>query len=157
MKIRLLSKFLFYGILAGIVTFCVFYSLTNINPIVTSEYILSCIEGEEQRNLLLNIARLEGRIEIIQKMIPIYASLLIAIVLFLTWTQSGIAKSTAINEINDNFKSYKDRIEELLIQANELTEGIRTKYEAISELTDAKFDIWDLSNTIKNKKDGTTN
>ena len=100
---------------------------------------------------------MEGEVDVLQKMIPIYASLLLAIVLFLTWNHAGIAKSTAINEINDNFNIYKDRLEELLNNANDLTEKIKIKHEGICELTDSHFNISDLIDTLKNKKDGNTN
>lgn len=129
----------------------------KLQPSVSSQYILTCVEGEEQRNLLLNIAKLEGKVDVLQRMIPIYSSLLIAIVLFLTWTQAGIARSTAIDEINDNFRNYKDRIKKLSSEANDYTEKIRTKYESIKDLTNAEFNFGDLMNTLKSKKDGNTN
>ncbi len=132
------------------------YCFVGISPTVSYQYVLTCLEGQEQKELLINISKLEGRFDVLQRMVPIYASLLVAIVLFLTWTQAGIAKSTAIDEINDNFKSYKDRIEILLDQANDLTEKIKIKHEGICELTDEKFKLSDLMSTLKNKKDGKT-
>lgn len=139
------------GLLSGAFIFCLLFCFIGLNPIVSSEYILTCIEGEEQRHLLINLSKMEGMVFTLQRMIPIYGSLIIAVILFLTWSQAGIAKSTAIHEINDNFKSYKDRIEELLDQANDLTQKIQIKHEGICNLAENPISLEDLIHTIKNK------
>jgi len=62
------------GILfVGIISFCVWYSIIRLQPSVSSSYVLTCIQGEEQTNLLLNIAKLEGKVDVLQKMIPTFA------------------------------------------------------------------------------------
>ena len=73
--------------------------------------------------------------------------------MFLTWKQQNIAKSTAIQEINDNFKAYKDRIEELEGQATDLVEGIKAKHNTLVQLEDLKIaDI--LAHYSKRNNDG---
>jgi len=139
------------GTIVGIIVFCILFCLVGLSPLVSSEYILTCIEGEEQRNLLINLSKLEGMVFTLQRVIPIYGSLIIAVILFLTWSQTGIAKSTAIDEINDNFKNYKDRIEELFDQANDLTQKIQMKYDAICSLAGKAISLDDLVNTINSK------
>jgi len=164
---KIISIVVFVAIISGIILFCIAYCFINLQPAVSSQYILTCVEGKEQPNLLLNIAKLEGKVDVLQRMIPIYAGLLVAIVLFLTWTQAGIARSTAIDEINDNYKSYKDRIKKLTLEANDLTEKIKAKYKiindldekykSINDLDNVEFNFGDLVNSLKNKNDGNTN
>jgi len=139
------------GTIIGIIVFCILFCLIGLNPLVSSEYTLTCVEGEEQRNLLINLSKLEGMVFTLQRVIPIYGSLIIAVILFLTWSQTGIAKSTAIDEINDNFKNYKDRIEELFNQANDLTQKIQMKHDAIWSLAEKPISLDDLVNTINSK------
>ena len=98
-----MSKSVIIGVISGIIVFCILYCFYNLKPSVSYSYVLNCTNEIEHKSLLLNISKLEGEVDVLQKMIPIYASLLLAIVLFLTWNHAGIAKSTAINEINDNF------------------------------------------------------
>lgn len=144
---------LFIAFLTGVIVFCVVMCYYKAHPIIDKQYIITCEDSVEREDLLISIARLEGSVIVMQRMIPIYAGLVIAVILFLTWKQQNIAKSTAIQEINENFKKYKDRIESLVDKAEDLTAKIEIKHDTICKLTDSNFSLENLVSAIgQNKK-----
>ena len=146
-------SYIFVVVITGVVIFVIYWACVQMKPVVGIEYALICKDGIEYDSLILKISRLEGMVIVMQRTIPVYGGLIVAIILFLTWKQQDIAKSTALLEINDNFKAYKERIEELESQAQNLVEGIKTKHSALLGLEDLKImDI--LEHYSKKKLDG---
>ncbi len=125
-------------ILILVIGFVFYWSCCQINPLTSVDYALICQNDTEYDALLIKMSRLEGMVTVMQRTIPVYGGLIIAVILFLTWKQQNIAKSTAIEEINDNFKTYKDRIEELESQASDLVEGIKAKHNTLLGLGELK-------------------
>lgn len=143
--------YLFWISIAVIVGFCFYWCNCEIRPLADINYNLSSLDSNEKTQLIVSISRLEGMVLTMQRMVPVYGGLIIAVILFLTWKQQNIAKATAIEEINDNFGSYKERIIELEDQAKDLTEKIRVKYEGICQLTEQKVSLDDLIGKIGKK------
>lgn len=109
---------------------CVFYCVGDLNPLVHREYIIRCHENVEVKELLLKISKLEGIVTVLQRMIPIYGTLLVAVVLFLTWRQQETVKNAAIVEIHSTFKQHEERIISMEATAREKLEEIESHHIA---------------------------
>lgn len=111
---------------------CLFFCISNLNPIVKREYVDVCQDDGYLQGLLLNISKLEGTVVVLQRMTPIFASLIVAVVLFLTWRQQEAVKNAAIIEIHSTFKQHEDRIVAMEATAKEKLQQIESHYN-ISE------------------------
>jgi len=146
-------RYLFVAAISSIILFVCYWSYVNIVPLTSVDYALICKNEIEYDALIMKLSRLEGMVVVMQRIIPVYGGLIIAVILFLTWKQQNIAKSTAIQEINDSFKVYKDRIEELEEQAKYLVEEIKAKYQTLNQLGNLKLtDI--IDHYFKDEPDG---
>lgn len=125
--------------LIALIVIAILWCAFTVNPIVEKQIIITCEDAIERENFAMSIAKLEGMVVAMQRMMPVYAGLLISVILFLTWKQQNIAKATAIEEINDNFQEYKERIIVLEEQAKDLVEGIKAKYKTLAELENLPF------------------
>ncbi|MEM9547336.1 MAG: hypothetical protein AAGA77_15260 [Bacteroidota bacterium] len=150
-----MNKFanLFILVLGVIILFVIYWAFAQIDPLVSYDYAFICKDEIEYEMLIMKISKLEGMVVVMQRTIPVYGGLIVAIILFLTWKQQDIAKSTALIEINDNFKVYKERIKELESQAQNFVDEIKAKHNALLGIEDLKItDI--LEHYSKKKKDG---
>ena len=143
---------LFVVLLIGAIGVCVFFCFTTLNPLTKTEYVFTC-ESEDIRGMLLNISKLEGTVTVLQRTIPVYASLLIAVVLFLTWRQQETVKNAAVVEIHSTFKQHEQRLEAMEADAKEKVEKIDAHYkasEAVKNVTKERLmgGISDMQNIL---------
>ncbi len=127
---------LFLLLFTGAIIACVFFCLAKFNPLTNIEYVIKCVDNEEINTLVYNTSRLEGMVVVLQRMLPIFVSLLIAVILFLTWKHGEMAKSTARNEIESNFQSYVDRLTRIEADAKQKLSEIEAQHTMMMAMKD---------------------
>lgn len=113
--------------------FCIFlYHCITFNTVDTFKY-YACEHGGTE--VVSDISKLEGNLNAILRMIPVFSSLLIVIILFLTWNQIGIAKNTAKEEFESSFKSYKDKVTKLTKEIENIKQVAESEVKTIVKLS----------------------
>lgn len=139
-----------------IVLFTVTHCYKELKPLYSVNYITPTIESESTKQLVIDISKIDGMVNTMQRTIPIYASLIVFIVVFLTWRQREAARMTAKEEVDSVIQKHEKILfkleEDLKRKTSELTiiiESIKSSGEDVNLVVDhSKMDDV-LNRTIK--------
>lgn len=104
---------------------------------IAYDRIIPPMREKEAIEVIANISRLEGMVNSMQRLIVVYAGVILALVLFLTWTHKERVETMTIAHVNKAVDGQKRYLETLLIEAKKLKTEIEVYQETLREL-DAK-------------------